>query len=91
LIYRDTLANSRYAHHSSLESNIEDNIFNLSEGNSNIPNIPNTLIDLDAIDPYFRNLLENPLPPKTPITTDSSRPTTSNSTDYIKDLSDSET
>jgi hypothetical protein len=63
----------------------------LSEGDGDIPNAPNTFIDLDAIDPRFRNLLENPLPPKTLITTDSSRLITSNSTDYIKDLSDSET
>jgi hypothetical protein len=63
----------------------------LSEGDSNTLNAPNAFINLDTIDPCLRNLLENPLLPKTPITTDSSRPTTSNSTDYIKDLSDSET
>jgi hypothetical protein len=91
LICRDTLATNRYAYYSSLESNIEDNIFNLSKGNGNTPNIPNTLIDLDTIDPRFRNLLENPFPPKTPITTDSSCPITSNSTDYIKDFLDLET
>jgi hypothetical protein len=63
----------------------------LSKRNGNIPNTPNTFIDLDTIDPRLRNLLENPFPPKTPITTDSFRFITSNSTDYIKDLSDLET
>jgi hypothetical protein len=91
LIYGDTLATSRYTYYGSLESNVEDNIFNLSEGDSNTPNTPNALIDLDTIDPRLRNLLENPFPLKTPITTDFSCFTTSNSTDYIKDLLDSET
>jgi hypothetical protein len=91
LIYGNTLATSRYAYHGSLESDVEDDIFNLSEGDSDAPNAPNAFIDLDTIDPRLRNLLENLPPPKTPITTDSSRPITSNSTDYIKDLLDSET
>jgi hypothetical protein len=91
LIYGDTFVTSRYVYHSGLESDIEDDIFNLSEGDGDAPNTPNILIDLDAIDPRLRNLLENPFLPKTPITTDSSRLTTSNSTDYIEDLSDSET
>jgi hypothetical protein len=60
----------------------------LSERNSDTPN---TFINFDTIDPCFRNLLENLFSPKTPFMTDSSRPTTSNSTDYIKDFSDSET
>jgi hypothetical protein len=63
----------------------------LSERNGDTPNTPNALIDLDTIDPRFRNLFENPSPPKTPITTDSSCPITSNSTNYIKDLLDLET
>jgi hypothetical protein len=91
LICGDTLATGRYAYHGGLESNVEDDIFNLSERDGDTPNAPNALIDLDAVDPRLRNLLENPPPPKTPITTDSSRPITSNSTDYIEDLSDSET
>jgi hypothetical protein len=60
----------------------------LSERDSDIPN---TFIDFNIIDPRFRNLLENFFFPKTLFTTDSSCLTTSNSTDYIEDFSDSET
>jgi hypothetical protein len=88
LICGDTLATGRYAHHGGLESDVEDDIFNLSEGDGDAPN---AFIDFDAVDPRLRNLLENPPLPKTPLTTDSSRTTTSNSTDHMEDFSDSET
>jgi hypothetical protein len=60
----------------------------LSERNGDVSN---TFIDFDAVDPCLRNLLENPFLPKIPFTTDSSCLTISNSTDHIKDFSDSET
>jgi hypothetical protein len=92
LICGDTLITSRYTYYNNLESDIEDNIFNLSERNGDIPNTPNILINLDIIDPRFRNLLENLFFFQKPLL----RPiffclTTSNSTDHIKDLLDLET